>query len=282
MLLLVLVVLVPPTLPTTTDLEWSSSNPSFLPTASSSALELRVNEGVEEGGWDQVDLRCPADPGEHHLVYRVSEAEFRACRVASPRPEVVMVCGGGSSSPPLRTITFRPYSPLPGGLEFPPSSSHYFISTSSPGHLHQRHAGACTQHNLRLAVHVAPAASPSSSTSSFPPSSSTSSPSPSPPSPSPLPPRLAPLGRRGGGRREGGRREGVTLYRDRRPLVPSSQYLYYYTPRDLLTLAARARALGTSREKMQALPLSSATSATSPTSASLLLLLLLPPLLARF
>ena len=142
MLVLVLVlVLVPTTLPTTTDLEWSASNPSFLPTASSPSLELRVNEGVEEGGWDQLHLRCPTDPSEHLVVYRVSAAEFRACRVASPRPEVVLVCGGPSSSSSssysatLRTITFRPYSPLPGGLEFPPSTSHFFISTSSPGRI---------------------------------------------------------------------------------------------------------------------------------------------------
>merc|ERR1711994_568201 len=40
---------------------------------------------------------------------------------------------------------------------------------------------------------------------------------------------------------------GPSLFKDQRPSVPSSQYLYYYSPRDLLRLPSRARSLNTPR-----------------------------------
>ena len=203
--------------PTTTDLMWTKTNPAFRrpTTGPPHSLELTVRE------FDQLHLRCPEDKGEEHIIYRVSKAEYLGCRVANPRPEIVMLCGKDSRGAPLRlrTITFRPYSPTPGGLEFPPSTSHYFISTASTGNLYQRVGGGCSSHNLRLAIHVAPSEKPPSTI--FP----------------PLPPRF----------QQRVEESGPSLFKDQRPAVPSSQFLYYYTPRDLLRLPSRARSLNTPR-----------------------------------
>ena len=149
-------------LPTTTDLMWTKTNPAFSsPAGPPHSLELTVRE------FDQLHLRCPEDKAEEHIIYRVSKAEYLGCRVANPRPEIVMLCGKDPQELRLRTITFRPFSPTPGGLEFPPSSSHYFISTASSGNLYQRVGGGCSSHNLRLAIHVAPSERPTSTI--FPP-----------------------------------------------------------------------------------------------------------------
>ena len=124
----------------TTDIYWNSSSPLFLRRGPGPPYSptIRVGQG---GGreWDQLHLHCPTDE-EQLVIYRVSRAEYLSCRVAAPRPEVVMVCQGGGGAA-LRTITLRPYSPTPGGLEFPPGSRNYFISTSSPTSLHDRQGG---------------------------------------------------------------------------------------------------------------------------------------------
>ena len=199
--------------PTTTDLMWTKTNPVFSrPAGPPHSLELTVSE------FDQLHLRCPEDKEEEHIIYRVSKAEYLGCRVANPRPEIVMLCEGGAPLR-LRTITFRPYSPTPGGLEFPPSSSHYFISTASSGNLYQRVGGGCSSHNLRLAIHVAPPERPPATI--FP----------------PLPPRF----------QQRVEESGPSLFKDQRPAVPSSQFLYYYSPTDLLRLPSRARSLNTPR-----------------------------------
>merc|ERR1719430_918523 len=96
---------------------------------------------------------------------------------------------------------------------------NYFISTASSGNLYQRVGGGCSSHNLRLAIHVAPPESPPATI--FP----------------PLPPRFQ--------QRE--EESGPSLFKDQRPAVPSSQFLYYYSPTDLLRLPSKARSLNTPR-----------------------------------
>ena len=207
----------PTTSPTTTDLMWTRTNPAFISPAAGPphSLELTVKE------FDQLHLRCPEDEEEEHIIYKVSKAEYLGCRVANPRPEIVMLCGKKSREVPLRlrTITFRRFSPTPGGLEFPPSTSHYFISTASSSNLYQRVGGGCTSHNMRLVIHVEP--TERSTSTSFP----------------PLPPRF----------QKKVEETGPSLFKDQRPSVPSSQFLYYYSPRDLLRLPSRARSLNTPR-----------------------------------
>jgi ephrin-B len=52
------------------------------------------------------------------------------------------------------TITFRPFTPQPGGLEFLPGHDYYFISTSSKDDLHRRIGGRCTSHNMKVVFKV--------------------------------------------------------------------------------------------------------------------------------
>ena len=53
------------------------------------------------------------------------------------------------------TITFRSFTPTPGGLEFRPGHSYYFISTSSKNDLHRRVGGGCSTHNMKITFKVA-------------------------------------------------------------------------------------------------------------------------------
>ena len=47
------------------------------------------------------------------------------------------------------TITFRAFTPTPGGMEFQPGKDYYFISTSSPTDLHNRYGGRCKSHSMK-------------------------------------------------------------------------------------------------------------------------------------
>ena len=53
------------------------------------------------------------------------------------------------------TITFRSFTPTPGGLEFRPGREYYFISTSSRRDIHRRVGGWCRSHNMKMVVRVA-------------------------------------------------------------------------------------------------------------------------------
>ena len=57
---------------------------------------------------------------------------------------------------PLRffTLSFRSFSPMPGGIEFLPGRDYYFISTSGPGDLHNRLGGYCRSHNMKVVFKV--------------------------------------------------------------------------------------------------------------------------------
>ena len=52
------------------------------------------------------------------------------------------------------TITFRSFTPTPGGLEFKPGKDYYFISTSSPDDLYNRIGGRCTTHSMKVIFKV--------------------------------------------------------------------------------------------------------------------------------
>ena len=53
------------------------------------------------------------------------------------------------------TITFRSFTPTPGGLEFRPGQDYYFISTASRKDLHRRVGGGCLTHNMKMIFKVA-------------------------------------------------------------------------------------------------------------------------------
>ena len=52
------------------------------------------------------------------------------------------------------TITFRSFTPTPGGLEFKPGKDYYFITTSYPNNLHNRYGGRCISHGMKVIFKV--------------------------------------------------------------------------------------------------------------------------------
>ncbi|KAF4533422.1 hypothetical protein B566_EDAN001147 [Ephemera danica] len=103
---------------------------------------------------------CPVyKPGTHvedlekYIIYNVSKEEYYLCRITNSNPRIVAVC-----DKPYKlmffTVTFRPFTPQPGGLEFHPGQDYYFISTSSKDDLHRRIGGRCSTDNLKVVFKV--------------------------------------------------------------------------------------------------------------------------------
>merc|ERR1712095_38161 len=87
-------------------------------------------------------------------VYSVSKTEYDSCRITQPNPRIIAVCDRPYELMYF-TITFRSFTPTPGGLEFRPGHSYYFISTSSRNDLHRRVGGGCSTHNMKVTFRVA-------------------------------------------------------------------------------------------------------------------------------
>ena len=103
---------------------WNTTTTSL----SQGPLTVTVNEGNLPWEYDQLNLICPRGAeGEEHVIYSVDREEFEGCRVRGPRPRIVAVCNS-----PERfmyfTITFRSFTPTPGGW----SSGRARSITSSP------------------------------------------------------------------------------------------------------------------------------------------------------
>ena len=118
-----------------------------------------VNQGNKPTQYDQVNLICPVyKPGvrntEKHIIYSVDKDEFDSCRVTNPRPRIVAICNRPQTFMYF-TITFRSFTPTPGGLEFRPGKDYYFISTSNSKDIHRRVGGWCSSHNMRMIFRVA-------------------------------------------------------------------------------------------------------------------------------
>ena len=212
---------------------WNSSNPIFRTDNADHVVD--VNLGNLPWEYDQLNLICP-NSEEQHVIYSVSREEYMDCRVTSPRPKIVAICNR-----PERflyfTITFRSFSPTPGGLEFKPGQTYYLISTSTYRDLHRRAGGYCSTHNMRMIFNVADNSHAESNSvnservsvsrnmfSLYPTTVSTT---PQPVSPSSIP---------------------VYYYRSKTPTVHSSDYIYYYSPRDLVQLKLKAQKLDRTRE----------------------------------
>lgn len=120
-----------------------------------------INKGNSKFEYDQVNIICPVynsrevkdEETEKYMIYNVSKEEYDTCRITNPNPRVIAVC-----DKPFRrmyfTITFRPFSPQPGGLEFLPGHDYYFISTASKDDLHRRVSGRCLSHNMKVLFKV--------------------------------------------------------------------------------------------------------------------------------
>jgi hypothetical protein len=94
---------------------------------------IDVNKGNAQFEYDQVNIICPVyTPGtygddlEKYIIYNVSKEEYETCRITNPNPRIIAIC-----DKPYKlmyfTITFRPFTPQPGGLEFLPGKDYYFI-----------------------------------------------------------------------------------------------------------------------------------------------------------
>ena len=195
---------------------WNSSNPIFRTDNADHVVD--VNLGNLPWEYDQLNLICP-NSEEQHVIYSVSREEYMDCRVTSPRPKIVAICNR-----PERflyfTITFRSFSPTPGGLEFKPGHTYYLISTSNPRDLHRRAGGYCSTHNMRMIFNVADNAQQQSSSVNSDRAPSHQAPSTPSPTPSSIP---------------------VYYYRSKTPAIHTSDYIYYYSPRDLVQLKLKAK-----------------------------------------
>ena len=138
---------------------WNQANPIFRIDNTDNVID--VNVGNTRWEYDQANFICPqsnnANEGvvEEYIIYSVSKEEYDSCRVYRPTSRVV-----GSCTRPHElsyfTLSFRSFTPIPGGLEFRPGQDYYFITTSSPNNLHGKNGGRCKTHNMKVIFKVAP------------------------------------------------------------------------------------------------------------------------------
>lgn len=137
---------------------WNTTNSIFRIDNTDHIID--VNKGNVKFEYDQVNIICPVyTPGtydedaEKYIIYNVSKEEYETCRITDPNPRIIAIC-----DKPYKlmyfTITFRPFTPQPGGLEFLPGKDYYFISTSSKEDLHRRIGGRCSTHNMKIVFKV--------------------------------------------------------------------------------------------------------------------------------
>jgi len=244
---------------------WNSTNPIFRIDNTDHIVD--VNEANLPWEYDQLNIICPQNSLEQHVIYSVSQDEFESCRVTNPRPKIVAICNKPEEFQYF-TITFRNFSPTPGGLEFRPGENYYLISTSTRRDLHRRVGGFCSSHNMKMIFKVAEREETVNSplysavmrtTTRRPPSTTTSPLSTS-------------------------RKVPVYYYKSRTPSVTTSDYIYYYSPRDLIQLKLAAKRHGARQinsensETFQAAPLTASSSRALLSSALVLLTSLLTSL----
>ena len=140
------------------NIHWNTSNPMFRFDSQDNVIDIK--SGTHP--YDQVNIVCPVyKPGtnealqEQYIIYSVSKQEFDSCRITQQSPKIIAVCDRPFKQMYF-TITFRSFTPTPGGLEFRPGHNYYFISTSSKSDLHRRVGGRCSSHNMKVAFRVAP------------------------------------------------------------------------------------------------------------------------------
>ncbi|XP_063995066.1 ephrin-B2 isoform X2 [Diachasmimorpha longicaudata] len=142
----------------TSNMYWNTTNSIFRIDNTDHIIDVNKNNAAFE--YDQVNIICPVylpgtydDEAEKYIIYNVSKEEYETCRITNPTPRIIAVC-----DKPFKTmyftITFRPFTPQPGGLEFLPGHDYYFISTSSKDDLHRRIGGRCTTHNMKVVFKV--------------------------------------------------------------------------------------------------------------------------------
>ena len=238
---------------------WNSTNPIFRIDNTDHIVD--VNDGNLPWEYDQLNIICPQNSLEQHIIYSVSQDEFESCRVTSPRPKIVAICNKPEEFQYF-TITFRNFSPTPGGLEFRPGQNYYLISTSTRRDLHRRVGGFCSSHNMKMIFKVADNQRTSNSVEEEEEQEKVAQTTEKMISSSPLlrslktrPTTSVP----------------VYYYRSRTPTQQSKEFNYYYSPRDLVKLRKAIRQRTEENETLKAEKLrSSSTVLTSLASIIML------------
>lgn len=136
---------------------WNTTNPMFRIDNTDNVIDINVENLAWE--YDQANIICPRyrkgtrSEIEQYVIYNVSKEEYEDCRITQPQPRVIAVCDQPHDLKYV-TITFRSFTPTPGGLEFRPGQDYYFISTSSKNDLYRRLGGRCSTHNMRLVFKI--------------------------------------------------------------------------------------------------------------------------------
>ncbi|RWS29139.1 ephrin-B1-like protein [Leptotrombidium deliense] len=78
----------------------------------------------------------------------VSKEEYDSCRITNSNARKIAICDKPQQLMYF-TITFRSFTPQPGGLEFKPGQDYYFISTSDgrPDGIDHRYVIPGVKHN---------------------------------------------------------------------------------------------------------------------------------------
>ena len=139
---------------------WNTTNPIFRIDNTDHIIDINAGGNLPTE-YDQANIICPryrsgTSPAnvETYIIYNVSREEYETCRILHPNPRIVAVCDKPQKLIYF-TITFRSFTPTPGGLEFKPGVDYYFISTSSRNDLYRQIGGRCTSHNMKLVFKVA-------------------------------------------------------------------------------------------------------------------------------
>lgn len=162
--------------PSLINIFWNTTNPMFRIDNNDNVFD--INMGNHPFQYDQANIICPTYPlgtphlsMERYIIYMVSREEYENCHIGNPHPRVIAVCNKPHDIMYV-TITFRSFTPTPGGLEFKPGHDYFFISTSTQHDLHRRFGGRCSTNNMKIMFKVAqnklPPPPPSSSSSSKP------------------------------------------------------------------------------------------------------------------
>ena len=139
---------------------WNTTNSMFRIDNTDNIIDINTEDNFPTE-YDQANIICPrystgtrqADI-EKYIIYNVSRDEYENCRIINPNPRVIAVCDKPHQLMYF-TITFRSFTPTPGGLEFKPGVDYFFISTSSRSDLYRKIGGRCTSHNMKLVFKVA-------------------------------------------------------------------------------------------------------------------------------
>lgn len=142
---------------------WNTTNPMFRIDNTDNVIDINIDNLAWE--YDQANIICPryrkgtrgsseaADLVEQYVIYNVSKEEYEDCRITQAKPRVIAVCDQPHDLKYV-TITFRSFTPTPGGLEFKPGKDYFFISTSSKNDLYRRVGGRCSTKNMRLVFKI--------------------------------------------------------------------------------------------------------------------------------